>query len=32
VGLHMLTEVISTGHIAGIDPSQAMLDHARRRN
>lgn len=32
VGLHKLTEVITTGHIAGIDPSRAMLGHARRRN
>jgi ubiquinone/menaquinone biosynthesis C-methylase UbiE len=32
VGLRALTGVITAGHIAGIDPSQAMHDHARRRN
>lgn len=32
LGLGLLTKVITAGHIAGIDPSQVMLDHARRRN
>lgn len=32
LGLSMLAQVITSGRIAGIDPSQVMLDHARRRN
>ena len=31
-GLHLLAEIIPEGQIAGIDLSQVMLDHARRRN
>jgi ubiquinone/menaquinone biosynthesis C-methylase UbiE len=32
VGLRALAQVVTAGHIAGIDPSQVMHDHARRRN
>jgi len=32
IGLRVLAGVITTGHIAGIDPSQVMHESARRRN
>jgi SAM-dependent methyltransferase len=32
VGLRLLSGLAGIGRVAGIDPSQAMLDHARRRN
>lgn len=32
IGLRVLAEVVTHGHIAGIDPSQVMHDYARRRN